>query len=73
MGALSVSALVNRPLTELQTREASTGVFWNATGNVDVVCIAANLSQANQPITLAGHPASPVLQGGVIDSMDLDG
>ncbi len=54
VGARSVSALVNRPLTELQTREASTGVFWNATSNVDIVVFTTSLRLINQllsPVT----------------------
>ncbi|MFQ5980456.1 MAG: hypothetical protein ACE5OZ_20150 [Candidatus Heimdallarchaeota archaeon] len=54
VGARSVSALVNRPLTELQTREAFTGVFWNATSNVDIVVCTTSLRLINQllsPVT----------------------
>jgi hypothetical protein len=53
---LSVSALVNSPLTEPGTREASRGAFRNFTDNGDV--IVSNLSQANQLIALADHSAS---------------
>ncbi|MFW9915389.1 MAG: hypothetical protein ACFFGZ_07225 [Candidatus Thorarchaeota archaeon] len=65
--ARSVSARVNQPLTEPGTREVSRGVFGNSTDNGDVVCIAANLSEANQLLALTDHSASPGLQGGVID------
>jgi hypothetical protein len=47
VGALSVSALVNSPLTEPGTREASGGVFWNFTDNGDVIVSTISLRLIN--------------------------
>ncbi len=67
VGALSVSALVSRPLTELQTREASTGVFGNATSNIDIVVCTTSLRLINQLLLLVTQQVPLVFQGGVID------
>ncbi|MHA2369647.1 MAG: hypothetical protein ACXADX_12580 [Candidatus Hodarchaeales archaeon] len=63
MEALSVSALVNQPLTELQTREASAGVFWNATSNVDIVVCTTSLRLINQLLSLVTQRA-PTFRAG---------
>ncbi|MHA2232298.1 MAG: hypothetical protein ACXAB4_07390, partial [Candidatus Hodarchaeales archaeon] len=47
VAARRVSSLVNRPLTEQRTREASLGVFWNFPDNGDRVVFTTGLRLIN--------------------------